>query len=322
MSYILEALKKSDKKRQEGQVPDLHTVQIDTLPPGPKRGALWPYLLLAVLALNAIALTAFLYFRQPEEPPLIARQPPEKQTASTVAVEPKQKAAKEKLPPATSTLFTQNTSPPIVKKAPGDGPVSLSANNKIKTSPDPAEKQTPTQFNDPGKTVVASKAVAEEPPDDRQDVDPQNQPLDSGAENDDENAIEIQEDAQIAEEPDFPEAPLDSEEQFAAPSSRFNQLQEPLDSPPPSSPQTASPPIRERDVLDLLQLPSSIQQDLPEFHIAAHVYSKKPASRLVSVNKRVLREGHTLSPGLKVEEITTDGVIFSYKDYFFKVNVF
>lgn len=321
MSYILEALKKSDKKRQEGQVPDLHTIQIDTLSTGPKKRALWPYLLLAVLALNALVLTAFLYFRQPEKPLLIAQQTPEKQTDSTL-VEPKQKPPEGKLPSTTPTMLTQNASPPIViRDTPEDEPVSLSANTKTKASPKPAKTETRAPVGDPDKMVVASTAITEEPPVDQGDIDQQDQLLyadDSGAE----NPIEVQEESDFTEGPELPQAAINSEEQLAAPSSRFNRLQQPLDSTPASSQQAAAPPIQKREVLDLLQLPSFIQQDLPEFRIAAHVYSKKPASRLVSINKRVLREGHTLSPGLKVEEITTDGVIFSYKDYLFQVGVF
>ncbi len=73
----------------------------------------------------------------------------------------------------------------------------------------------------------------------------------------------------------------------------------------------------------LHQLPSSIQKEIPEIHIAAHVYYKnKPSSRLASINGKLMREGDTLAKGLKVAEISSDGVIFSYKKYFFYVDVF
>lgn len=52
MSYILDALKKSEKERQRGMVPDLSTVQDITMQ-GPNKRSLWPYLLLVALLLNA-----------------------------------------------------------------------------------------------------------------------------------------------------------------------------------------------------------------------------------------------------------------------------
>jgi len=52
MSFILEALKKSDKKRQEGTVPRLETVHRFASPVGGRRSK-WVWLLFLVLLLNA-----------------------------------------------------------------------------------------------------------------------------------------------------------------------------------------------------------------------------------------------------------------------------
>jgi general secretion pathway protein B len=52
MSYILDALKKSEKDRRRGTVPDLLTIQEVTLQKKIKRH-LWPYLLAFALILNA-----------------------------------------------------------------------------------------------------------------------------------------------------------------------------------------------------------------------------------------------------------------------------
>jgi general secretion pathway protein B len=45
--------------------------------------------------------------------------------------------------------------------------------------------------------------------------------------------------------------------------------------------------------------------------ISLHSYGPARDSRLVRINDRTLREGETLSPGIKVEEITPDGVILN-----------
>ena len=51
--------------------------------------------------------------------------------------------------------------------------------------------------------------------------------------------------------------------------------------------------------------------------ISVHAYSGNPAARMVSIDNRILREGESLVPGLKLEQITPDGTIFVYKEYRF-----
>ncbi|MFZ3136675.1 MAG: general secretion pathway protein GspB [Thermodesulfovibrionales bacterium] len=55
MSYILDALKKTEKERKRGSVPDIMTVQ-DIKIPGTKKRPLWILLILVVLLLNAAVL--------------------------------------------------------------------------------------------------------------------------------------------------------------------------------------------------------------------------------------------------------------------------
>lgn len=66
------------------------------------------------------------------------------------------------------------------------------------------------------------------------------------------------------------------------------------------------------------ELPSSIRKTLPVMAVAVHAYSATPGDRLVSINGRMLREGDTLAPDLKLEQITSDGMIFTYRGYRFR----
>lgn len=66
------------------------------------------------------------------------------------------------------------------------------------------------------------------------------------------------------------------------------------------------------------ELPSSIRKTLPVMSVAVHAYSATPGDRLVSINGRMLREGDTLAPDLKLEQITSDGMIFTYRGYRFR----
>ena len=74
-------------------------------------------------------------------------------------------------------------------------------------------------------------------------------------------------------------------------------------------------------LISLNELPLSIQQSLPELSISVHYYVSNPASRMVNVNNRTMREGEELTSGLKLEEITQDGAIFSYQDYRFHIGL-
>jgi general secretion pathway protein B len=75
-------------------------------------------------------------------------------------------------------------------------------------------------------------------------------------------------------------------------------------------------------VLRMTDLPPSVQNDLPSLSISAHFYDNNPSSRLVSINGRVMHEGQEVKPGLKLEQITANGVIFSYQGYRFRMGVF
>lgn len=62
------------------------------------------------------------------------------------------------------------------------------------------------------------------------------------------------------------------------------------------------------------QLPLQVQRALPELSFTVHIYSAKPASRMVKINGLRLREGDPISSALKLKEITKDGVILSFNN--------
>ena len=77
-----------------------------------------------------------------------------------------------------------------------------------------------------------------------------------------------------------------------------------------SAPQQVTPPRRS-------DLPPAIRQEIPPLAISVHFYSSQRENSLVSINGRSLRGGEEAAPDLRVEQITVDGVIFSYKGYRF-----
>ncbi len=76
MSFILDALKKLDSKRQQGSVPDLMTVH-NTAPQKPDKYSPWTYIILAALLVNAGILLVLFRPWQTEISPLPADTQPE-----------------------------------------------------------------------------------------------------------------------------------------------------------------------------------------------------------------------------------------------------
>lgn len=85
-----------------------------------------------------------------------------------------------------------------------------------------------------------------------------------------------------------------------------------LESPAPTKPK----------LIPFAQLPPDIRSALPELVIAAHYYSSKPSSRMASINGRIMRQGESVTDGLILEEIIREGVILSFLDYRFSLEVF
>lgn len=90
---------------------------------------------------------------------------------------------------------------------------------------------------------------------------------------------------------------------------------------PAPMPEKPADAAQEQKAIPMAELPLQIQQEIPAMTIPLHAYSSKPGDRLVSINDRMLREGESLTPGLRLEQITPDGLIFSYKGYRFRRGV-
>ena len=74
----------------------------------------------------------------------------------------------------------------------------------------------------------------------------------------------------------------------------------------------------EQKAIPMDELPVQIQREIPAMTVQLHAYSNLPDERIVYINSNKLREGQSLMPGLRLEQITPDGMIFSYKGYRFR----
>ena len=98
MSYILDALKKSEQERGRGDIPGVQTVHSSSLNYHGQKKAYWPYLLIVAVLLNLIAIIYFIVDRDqiaPAEvatPPLTATSPAEQATHDTAIIQASQTA--------------------------------------------------------------------------------------------------------------------------------------------------------------------------------------------------------------------------------------
>jgi general secretion pathway protein B len=248
VSYILDALRKSDQMRRRGAAPTLLLGQAAAA--APKRPAPLAYGLLALVLLGTGMAIGWLHpwQSQPVAPGSLAgtAKPPgisqSKAPAAQLTMAPKPQPQPQNSAPAT----------PVV------------------AAPTPAQVAVPVAAPAPPRATAADK----------------------------------------------------SERHSAPPKSAAGvstQAVPPVQQPALRSDSGAAAPVA--SVITMAELPVAIQQDLPPMSVSVHAYSGKPAERLVDINGHLLHEGEDVAPGLRLEQITPEGMILSYKGYTFRRGV-
>ena len=81
------------------------------------------------------------------------------------------------------------------------------------------------------------------------------------------------------------------------------------------------PSLEIESVPHLSEMPSLVQQAIPDMTFAGHVYSTNAAQRSVIINGHSMGEGDTVIQGLVVEQITSNGIVFNYQDQLFRMEI-
>jgi general secretion pathway protein B len=76
-----------------------------------------------------------------------------------------------------------------------------------------------------------------------------------------------------------------------------------------------------KNIVEFWELPDPVQQEIPAMTFSFHVYSDNVDRRTIIINNRRVKEGDKISDGLRLREITVDGVVLSWKRFYFRVNV-
>jgi len=280
MSYILDALKKSEQERQRGSVPNLQSVQTPSKPPA-RKPMRWISLVSALLALSA---AFFIYLRQSWNTEVSIKQ--------DVTISSK-------------APVTEAVAPPL-------------STETVKTLPEPKPAQPkltqPSVKPKKDATPTAGGLTPVKPPPQRNErtTKPVIKPVKPVAR-------QIKPKAAVSKKKAMEPLPVDTARQWQkiTPSST-SQAAVVIQQPHPQ--QTKPQPDSRPRLPTAAELPVSIQRGLPGIRISAHIYSDKPASRMVIINDKTLREGETVARGLTIEEITRDGVIFRFQARRFRMS--
>lgn len=336
MSYILDSLKKSDQERKRGSVPGLLSDHGGNGPdPRPSRRRRWPFLLIGgILLLNGAVLAVWLQpWRTKEQPaadvpaataPAVARQIMKGDDAHRQVPAIADPAHDALAMAAAAEVAEGNRSP--ARPATAGNEVSPISHAR----PAPAEPQagngrsgSMTHGRDSGNVEPAVAGPVFDPHRPETGVSQE-----AGSVENETKAPPAETGQGPAAAPPHAKGPEEAAPEESAPEQGLSGSEESKPTPSESpSEQKSEEPVQPKigqpekpPTLD--HMPASAREGLPEIHISAHYYTKNPASRLVSVDGTILREGQEMEDGLKVEEIKPDGVIFKYRGKKFFVNVF
>lgn len=109
----------------------------------------------------------------------------------------------------------------------------------------------------------------------------------------------------------------------ASPSSSTTSTTQPLiaSSPPRTAPSAHSTEPSQATQTTFPAPSRPDQPEIPDITITVHAFAPERGERLAGINGRLLREGEEVSPGLRLERITEEGVILNFKGHRFRRNV-
>ena len=288
MSYILDALKKSEAERRLGQVP--RPTETYATPGAPGRRRLLPWLLGLLLVFNGALVALLLADRQ--DIPFLAGIPLGKPAAEPGPVP---KAAGEGAPPALPVQA--RTAPPA---ASGQGT----------TEPGRADEAAPSELSRQRARSPETGAAATETPEPVVDSPVVEELIRE------ELAAQARRNTRVAGSAAPP-----GRAREPAPS---QVVEDPAGSaetgPVAETGAAAGEPVDPGPQPPLLEsLPSSFRQQLPELRINVYVYADRPQDRFVMINMRKYREGASIGEGLRLESIGRESLTLAFEGTRFRL---
>jgi general secretion pathway protein B len=282
VSYILDALKKSERERRRSFMHGGPTIN-DNVPERPKKRSLWPYLVVGGLALGVGIFASWAGISYLKKPSLMAK---------AVTSGQAQVNMKDEVPIASPAVDEEVSA------------IKEDAEESIRPGFSDSESRKARKNMEKGEKRVLEKGGARKPSGivqkgpEESDVKPQGKT--PGLQK---NSLE-RGDVRTAPSVDSKKAGAE----YVAPV------------PTPENESAVPAPVPNK-IYNLGELPPSVMRGLPAFSVSVFLYSDEAATRMVKVNGHMLKEGQNLSEGLRLEEIVPDALIFSYHNYRFRVHL-
>lgn len=348
MSYILEALKKSQQEREMGQVPHLQATAFDD-PLEPARSQPWSFAAIGLAGL-AVMLALYAALRPPpaaDAPTVVSAEVEQRASTGVESGQGSDRAAddgpvagleiKADLGSARGTAGLAGASQQAI---PASGPLGAEAGAAIESS---AASGMPLQLDDPDDLSVEPQVLvvpAAPKPGERLPrgadelrravLGPDASPSIERAQPRPERAPPVREPERdyapvppelIAEIEDFKRTyqagsggAAAAASQDAGPVRRSAAALEPAER---STGNSAKPNRQASSSERPPPLSSTVRRRLPPFLMTVHVFDKDPARRFVYLNGSKVREGELTRDGFFVEQVLADGAIVRYDEHRF-----
>jgi general secretion pathway protein B len=303
MSYILEALKKSQEERELGQVPTLVAAPISD-PRRPTRGNPWVLVAVGLAALAlAVAIALHTALNRVGVPPAAATSEP------LVAAAPRNPPVPAPIPEAPQPRpGSRVAAGPVVQAASAGGQASHEATRRDELTPRGAGAGSDEGAENGEGAVNAGDPMDEPISGDWMEMDEEIGPA-RPAEPPPaprERPRRTRPARPAIPEPAIQPIPDDLRQDVAA--FKDDLLRERSGAPP--RPAAAKPTAEDPTKL---RLPLEVEGRLPAFFVTAHIYDPVPDKRFVVINSLKYTQGETTREKLKVEEILPDGVVLGFE---------
>jgi general secretion pathway protein B len=284
MSFILDALKKSESDRQRQTGPALFEVKVT---PPKARFPVWAVAIAGLLVINMM-IVGWL---------LLRRSSRGDETAAAAQNTPPAASTPSPAPPAPNG----NTgSPPVATLPPPPTNATPSANGQSNNGASATSAPPSTQFGNAQQTSAMSG------PPTQQSSPPAPQSMPPAAPQPDQPPARRSDRDQ--NEPTLAGTPRDSGADTGASPDDYAPATDPGSSPFKGHVRRGT----ESGFMLYQDLAVAAGSNLPQLRLDLHVYAAKPQDRFALINMRKLHEGDSLQGGVRVEAITPDGVVMSH----------
>lgn len=282
MSYLLDALRKSERERQLGEVPMLSVAVADRATPRQRR---LPWLMMILLLLNA----AFLFYLWHWTRNTEAQPPPAAKTAQSQrpAIAPKQENLADKLATPLRKMDETATGKNSAERAIAPQKLSSERPRPTKAAP-PSQANAAPQSASPKESKAPLAALDVERPPGREKA------------------------AQAATKPS---PPMRAEQTKTDRNTSRSQPARPLQAQISSETgrtERSAPPL-------LMELPSEFRRRIPSLKVNVYAYSDNPAERFVIIDMIKYRSGQRIAEGPLLEEINADSLTLNFEGKKFRL---